>query len=91
MDPGSSLSAQSTISPTGSRVSLPGLLGAGSSSNSQGSVTTFASFGLSGGLSSPPPPSADVVSKGDVKKEPSRIRDFRRFVTFAVRRDTTTG
>ena len=87
MDPGSSLSVQSTISPTGSRVSLPSLLGTGSSSSGQGSTTTFASLGLTGGMSSPPP-STDAAGKGEGKKEASRISDFRRFVSFAVRRET---
>lgn len=89
MDPGSSI-VQSTISPIGSLVSLPNLLGTGSSSSGQGNATTFASLGLTGGMSSPPPP-GDAAGKGDAKKEASRISDFRRFVSFAVRRETASS
>ncbi|KAF8583856.1 hypothetical protein K439DRAFT_1617197 [Ramaria rubella] len=89
MDPGSS-SAHSSVNPTGSRVSLPNLLVAGvpSTRGDMGTAATFASLGLSGGMHSPPLGPPDAVAKGDGKKEAFRISDFRRFVNFAVRRDT---
>ncbi|KAF8526023.1 Vps53-like protein [Hysterangium stoloniferum] len=87
MDPGSS-AINTTVSASG-RASLPNLLSGISSSGKADATSTFASLGLTGGMTSPPPTNVDGSGKGEVKKEPSRISDFRRFVSFAVRRDTT--
>jgi len=83
MDPGSSSALQSTVSPPGSRVSLPSLLSSGSRTDGIGAAS-FGNLGVSSRTMSPPPANAET------RREPStRIGDLRRFVTFAVRRDTS--
>ncbi|KIJ51343.1 hypothetical protein M422DRAFT_157993 [Sphaerobolus stellatus SS14] len=80
MDPGSSSALQSSVSPTMNRVSLPGLLSSGGRNDS---ASSLGSLGI-GRATSPPP------AGGESKKEASRIGDLRRFVSFAVRRDTSS-
>lgn len=67
-------------SPGGSRVSLPSLLGSsGVIRQETGSGGGFGALGLGS-------PTSEAASKGDGKKEPSRMSEFRRFVSL-VRRD----
>lgn len=76
MDP--SPAGHTSISPTGSRGSL-------GSARGDTPGPSFASLGLTGGMSSPP--LGDGSGKSDGKREASRISEFRRLVSFAVRRD----
>lgn len=79
MDPGSS-SLTHMMSPSSSRTNLPNLLGGGGVVRQEaGSTSGFGALGLGS-------PTSDAVSKGDGKKEPSRMSEFRRLVSL-VRRD----
>ncbi|KAF9793124.1 Vps53-like protein [Thelephora terrestris] len=81
MDPSASNIAATTSSPGGSRVSLPSLVAQVSSSG--GGDNIFSA------LTSPPPVEKDPNGKPEPSSEKKRevFSDFRRFVSFAVRRE----
>ncbi|GJJ08442.1 hypothetical protein Clacol_002658 [Clathrus columnatus] len=84
MDPGSVSGTHTIMSPAGSRVNLPNLLGNnGVVRQETGSIGgAFGALGLGS-------PTSEGASKSDGKKEPSRISEFRRLVSL-VRRDAPT-
>jgi hypothetical protein len=81
MDPSVGNIAATTSSPGGSRVSLPSLVAQVSSAG--GGDNIFSA------LTSPPPVEKDSSGKNDPPGERKRevFSDFRRFVSFAVRRE----
>jgi len=81
MDPSVNNIVATTSSPGGSRVSLPSLVAQVSSSG--GGDNIFSA------LASPPPVEKDASAKNDPSNEKKRevFSDFRRFVSFAVRRE----
>ncbi|KAI0048281.1 hypothetical protein FA95DRAFT_1588772 [Auriscalpium vulgare] len=86
MDPPTAPQAGSMTSPGGSRVSLPSMLVGAAASGAVG-----AGEGILAALGSPPisgtPSGSETPPRGDA---PAKVfSDFRRFVSFAVRRDAT--
>ena len=81
MDPSVGSVVTTTSSPGGSRVSLPSLVAQVSSSGAGDNIFSA--------LTSPPPVEKDPNGKNEQSSERKRevFSDFRRFVSFAVRRE----